>query len=126
MNAVDDAILLAKVIWDDPQSGETLELVLAEGDKAGIGRLETNAICIKEQHVSRQHAEIPYADGIFVIKDLGSANGVYVNGARVRRAELHPGDHVQICGMEFDIEAPDANVLRSIAAKLPGDPESER
>jgi pSer/pThr/pTyr-binding forkhead associated (FHA) protein len=97
MNAVDDAILLAKVIWDDPQTGETLELVMAEGDIAGIGRLETNAICIKEQHVSRQHAEIAYADGIFVIRDLGSANGVYVNDQRLSEAyPLVSGDVIRL------------------------------
>jgi hypothetical protein len=97
MNAVDDAILLAKVIWDDPQSGETLELVLAEGDVVGIGRLETNAICIKEQHVSRQHAEIAYADGVFVVRDLGSANGVYVNDQRLTEPyPLVSGDIIRL------------------------------
>ena len=97
MNRADESILLAKITWDDPQSGQTMELVLAEGATASIGRLETNDICIKEQHVSRQHAVINYRDGMFLITDLGSANGVYVNDQRL--AEPYPltsGDVIRL------------------------------
>jgi pSer/pThr/pTyr-binding forkhead associated (FHA) protein len=83
MSGVDNTILLAKIGWVDPQTGEGRELVLAEGASAGIGRLETNEICIKEQHVSRQHATIEYQDGMFVITDNGSANGVFINDQRL-------------------------------------------
>jgi pSer/pThr/pTyr-binding forkhead associated (FHA) protein len=46
--------------------------------------------------VSRKHAEIRReADG-FLIQDLGSLNGTYVNGERVERALLTSGDEIQI------------------------------
>ena len=83
MNAASSATMLAKITWDDPVSGQTLELTLSEGAMISIGRLETNDICIKEQHVSRQHATIEYRDGLFVISDQGSANGVFVNDERL-------------------------------------------
>ena len=97
MNAAEETIMLAKITWDDPQSGETHDLVLAEGATASIGRLETNDICIKEQHVSRQHAVINYRDGVFMITDLGSANGVYVNDRRLNEPfPLASGDVIRL------------------------------
>ena len=97
MNATDEPILLAKITWEDPQTRDSLELRLAEGATVGIGRLETNEICIKEQHVSRQHAVIKYQDGVFMITDLGSANGVYVNDARLSEPyPLMAGDVIRL------------------------------
>ncbi len=97
MNAADDPIMLAKVTWEDPESGETRELPLAEGMTITIGRLESNEICIREQHVSRQHASIAYRDGVFVITDLGSANGVFVNDQRLSEPfPLASGDQIRL------------------------------
>jgi pSer/pThr/pTyr-binding forkhead associated (FHA) protein len=90
-------LLLARVTWFDPISETDQELALAEGATASIGRLETNDICIREQHVSRQHAVINFRDGVFLINDLGSANGVYVNDLRV--TEPYPlvnGDQIKL------------------------------
>lgn len=70
---------LAKVTWDDPETGERREFVLEEGATATIGRSPNNQISIPERHVSRQHAVISFRDGIFMISDLGSANGTFVN-----------------------------------------------
>ena len=70
---------LAKITWDDPESGERREYVLAEGATATIGRSSENTIPVPERHVSRQHAVISFRDGIFMISDLGSANGTFVN-----------------------------------------------
>jgi pSer/pThr/pTyr-binding forkhead associated (FHA) protein len=89
--------VLAKVMWQDPTSGDTHEFFLTEGATASIGRLESNDICIKEQHVSRQHAVIAYRDGLFLVSDLGSANGVWVNDHRV--ADPYPlasGDEIRL------------------------------
>lgn len=90
-------LILAKVVWKDPQTNRNHEFVLTEGATASIGRLETNDICIKEQHVSRQHAVINYRDGLFTITDLASANGVYVNGSRVTEPyPLIAGDEIKL------------------------------
>jgi pSer/pThr/pTyr-binding forkhead associated (FHA) protein len=70
---------LAKVTWEDPENGQLREFVLAEGATATIGRSPNNQIPIPERHVSRQHAVISYQDGIFMISDLGSVNGTFVN-----------------------------------------------
>ncbi|WP_119065442.1 FHA domain-containing protein [Aggregatilinea lenta] len=74
---------LAKVTWQDPETDELREFVLEEGATAAIGRSPNNQIAIPERHVSRQHAVISYRDGVFVISDLGSANGTFVNDKKL-------------------------------------------
>src|SRR5258707_3480305 len=74
---------IAKVTWEDPSTNDKREFVLIEGATASVGRASTNDICIPERHVSRQHAVIAFRDGIFMISDLGSANGTFVNDRRL-------------------------------------------
>ena len=66
------------------------------GDPVDIGRGVRNQIRIHDTEVSRQHATIEYADGIFVVVDQNSSNGSFVNGVAVRRKELSDGDQLQI------------------------------
>jgi pSer/pThr/pTyr-binding forkhead associated (FHA) protein len=90
-------IPLAKILWTDPTTGHTQEHVLIEGATATIGRSSNNDICIPEQHVSRQHAVISYRDGVFMISDLGSANGTFVNEERLHEAyPLASGDRIRL------------------------------
>jgi pSer/pThr/pTyr-binding forkhead associated (FHA) protein len=74
---------IAKVVWEDPESGDRREFVLGEGATASIGRSAGNDIMIPQKHVSRQHAVITFREGIFMISDLGSANGTFVNDRRL-------------------------------------------
>jgi pSer/pThr/pTyr-binding forkhead associated (FHA) protein len=93
----DSALSLAKVSWQHPQSGEVQEFILSEGATATIGRQAGNDICIPEQHVSRQHAVINYRDGIFMISDLGSANGTFVNDRQLSEPfPLASGDVIRL------------------------------
>src|SRR5438876_1094320 len=56
-----------------------------------IGRDPGNDIILRDPKVSRHHAEIVFERGFFVLHDLASANGTYVNGKRVRVAPLTHG-----------------------------------
>jgi pSer/pThr/pTyr-binding forkhead associated (FHA) protein len=90
-------LIIAKIIWEDPQNGEMNELLLAEGATVTIGRSDENDIAIKEQHVSRQHAVVQYRDGVFTITDAGSVNGVYVNDFKITEAfPLSSGDVIRL------------------------------
>lgn len=91
METGNQPISLAKITWKHPQMDNVQEFVLAEGATASIGRLATNDVCIPEQHVSRQHAVVNYRDGIFMLTDLGSANGTFVNDQQL--AEPFPLAH---------------------------------
>lgn len=93
----DEPAILARLLWTDPVNNDQRVFFLAEGATASIGRLETNDICIHEQHVSRQHAVINYQDGIFMVQDLGSANGVFVNDERlIEPFPLLAGDVIRL------------------------------
>lgn len=88
---------LAKLRWLDPSSNEKQEYLLNEGATATIGRSSNNDIQIPEQHVSRQHAVISYRDGIFMISDLGSSNGSFVNDQLVEEPfPLFAGDTIRL------------------------------
>jgi DNA-binding SARP family transcriptional activator len=70
-----------------------------------IGRHPDSAIVLNDIEVSRHHAVVIDTGSSFVITDLESANGVHVQGRRLRpTASLADGDHVRICGHEFTFE----------------------
>ncbi len=59
-----------------------------------IGRSRETDIPVEDPNVSRRHAEIRHEDGAYWIVDLGSTNGITVNGKRVERAKLEPDDEI--------------------------------
>lgn len=101
---------LAKLRWQDPQTGRLCEYVLLEGSTLTIGRSSNNDIQIAEQHVSRQHAVINYRDGIFMISDLGSSNGTFVNDQPVEQPfPLFAGDRIRLFVPQIEFMAVDAD-----------------
>ena len=69
-----------------------------------IGRSSSCDIVIPHSRVSRRHARIEtHPDGKVSIRDLGSRNRVFVNGARVAEAYLKPGDEVAIGPVSFHV-----------------------
>jgi len=71
-----------------------------------IGRQLTNDIIVEDKRVSRYHAQIKYqADGQFTIYDLGSTNGITVNGTpHLRQHLLRSGDRFTIGSYDFYFE----------------------
>jgi hypothetical protein len=62
-----------------------------------LGRGSSNDIILQDSQVSRQHAELSQQGDQFVIRDLGSTNGTYVNDERVVGSRpLRPGDRIRI------------------------------
>jgi hypothetical protein len=61
-----------------------------------IGRAAESDIRVEDPGVSRRHAEFRYADGAVELVDLGSTNGVSVNGKPTARATLRDGDRVDV------------------------------
>jgi hypothetical protein len=69
-----------------------------------IGRLSDNTIVLADPQVSRHHATITWQAGAFVIQDLGSANGTYVNNQRIASPRaLRDGDAIQTGNTHFDV-----------------------
>jgi tetratricopeptide (TPR) repeat protein len=66
------------------------------GPRAVVGRAEFADIVIVDRAASRQHFEIVQDPGGFTLRDLNSGNGTYLNGQRIREAELVSGDRIQV------------------------------
>jgi DNA-binding CsgD family transcriptional regulator len=64
-----------------------------------LGRDDSNDVALRQDvRVSRSHAEIVNSDGQWVLVDLGSKNGTFVNTRRVERHPLRDRDQIQIGG----------------------------
>ena len=76
-----------------------------------LGRDPGNDIILRDPKVSRHHAEIVFERGFFVLHDLASANGSYVNGKRIRVAPLTHGASLRLGNSEgrFSEELPTEN-----------------
>jgi pilus assembly protein CpaF len=57
-----------------------------------IGRHHTCDVMLANPRVSRRHARLVFRDAKWIVQDLQSTNGTVVNGTRVGRCELRPGD----------------------------------
>ena len=66
------------------------------GDKLSLGRGEKCKLVLDDDQISRLHATITHRNGRFELKDVGSANGTYLNGARVIEAELSDENTIEV------------------------------
>ena len=69
-----------------------------------IGRLPECAVVLDDTNISRRHAQVALEDGVVVVSDLGSTNGTYVNGRRVTRATVRPGDEITVGTSRLRVE----------------------
>jgi len=72
------------------------EFPLSSGSEIVIGRSSDLDMVLVEDMVSRRHAKIAMNDGNVILQDLGSTNGSFVNGEKVKRIRLRDGDRVLI------------------------------
>ena len=83
------------VIVSGPGQGRRERLL---GDTILIGRSNACQVMLDDEQVSRRHAELRLADGSWTVRDLGSANGTFVNGRRLganERVPLGPADRLR-------------------------------
>jgi pSer/pThr/pTyr-binding forkhead associated (FHA) protein len=64
-----------------------------------IGRLPENHLVISDVRVSRRHAQIRLARTQYMIFDLDSRGGTFVNGRRITQSTLQPGDVISLAGV---------------------------
>lgn len=93
-------------------------LITIDQPVTSIGRRADNHVVINHEYVSRHHAQIQYSQGRYGILDLNSTVGTSVNGKRIDKAVLRPGDVISVGGVpiifglgslkdDFDLTAPD-------------------
>lgn len=91
-----------------------------------VGRDPGNDIILRDPKVSRHHAEVVFERGFFVLHDLASANGTYVNGKRIRVAPLTHGARLRLGNTygRFSEELPTESEASPIAAAEPYEPQT--
>jgi pSer/pThr/pTyr-binding forkhead associated (FHA) protein len=90
------------------------EFALPETGELKIGRLPGLHITLLDTKVSREHCRVYKQSTGWIVEDMGSRNGTYVNAQRVKKRLLQPGDRLRVGQTEFEY---------STAA--PGSPVSE-
>ena len=80
-----------------PMANQVLQL---SDDVTTIGSVAGNTVVLADPAVSRKHAGIRKVDGAYELADLGSTNGVYVNGHKVPKKTLEPGDIIRVGNTE--------------------------
>lgn len=99
--AADDAAAVATLppgtallaVLRGPNAGSRF---LLDSDLTLVGRHPDSDIFLDDVTVSRRHAEFYRQGGRFVVRDVGSLNGTYVNRERIEETDLHEGDEVQV------------------------------
>lgn len=87
-------LLATLTILAGPNVGKVIELPESE---ILIGRIEPADIIVNHAEVSRRHAQIHFRDGKYFIKDLGSKNGIWVNGQKISAEKsLTDGDEIEL------------------------------
>lgn len=90
--------------------GEGNQVYTLQEQVINLGRRADNHIVIDDPHVSRQHAQLRVIDNRYVIFDLESAGGTFVNNSRVEQATLFPGDVISLAGAEL-VYGQDAGII---------------
>lgn len=84
----------ALIVRQGPQAGMSFPLT---GNQIIIGREEGMGIVLQDPEASRRHSRISWQGGQFVLEDLGSTNGTFVNGVQITSPQtLNPGDSIGI------------------------------
>jgi len=95
---------------------------LGDGEKISIGRGKEADIVIDNTAISRKHISLESTAGIFLISDLGSTNGTYVNGRRIKTNEpVSESDSIQFGKfrlMPADAIDVDATIADSVSADM--------
>lgn len=82
-----------------------------------VGRLPESEISVRDAFISRVHCGVSYINNQFTLKDLGSTNGTYRNGARIFECSLSTGDKIQVGNttLVFEIDSKSGNaILRQV------------
>ena len=69
-----------------------------------IGRRLENDLVIDDPRVSRNHAQLRASHGHYVLQDLSSTGGTFVNGSRVSETILYPNDTISLGGMTLTFQ----------------------
>ncbi|MBM4381196.1 MAG: FHA domain-containing protein [Deltaproteobacteria bacterium] len=82
-----------------------------DGSRITIGRHPANPLRVPDREVSKEHAALQKVGAHFLVTDLGSSNGTFVNGKRIRELRLQDGDELVVGNSKFVFRAGTAETL---------------
>ena len=88
------------------KQGKTETKVL-EGDRFSFGRAMDCSVVLNDDSISRKHLEMAIRKGRVYLKDLGSSNGTYLNGKRMKAEEIREyvqGDFIRVGNSDYSIQ----------------------
>ena len=91
-----------KLILLNP-NGPEQEYILAKAS-ISLGRANTNDIILNDVRVSRSHARLEHGSKGISLVDMDSSNGTRLNGTRIDRAAINPGDTISLGSQQFKFE----------------------
>jgi len=84
-----------------------------------IGRSVDCDISLAAAHLSRRHAQLQIIDGALFVKDLGSANGTFLNGKQVMEARVKRGDELRFDALTFGVMGPADEMAKTTVRSIP-------
>ncbi len=83
-----------------------------ERNEINVGRVQGNDLMLPKGNVSKHHARLLYRDGRFIVTDLKSTNGTYVNGRKISQATIvREGDKIYIGDFVLRLETAQAHAM---------------
>lgn len=109
VDGTSDAPFMVRIEVDDPD-GEGTSVTFPGHGEITLGRHHSNDLVLLSLRMSRRHARFRFEDGRIFLEDMGSANGTYVNGQKVRSpTAVAVGDRIEMGGVRIKLfldEAP--------------------
>jgi hypothetical protein len=114
------------IVKQGPQIGILFPIT---GQRVILGREETCGIIIQDAEVSRRHCEVFWENDTYIVQDLGSTNGTFVNGIQVTSpVRLKPGDSIgmgqTMLVLELDLQEP--SVQADYQAPISSPPSADK
>lgn len=90
------------------EKGGTQHREIFDKSEINVGRVQGNDLMLPKGNVSKRHARLLYRDGRFIVTDLKSTNGTYVNGRKISQATIvREGDKIYVGDFVLQVEAAD-------------------
>jgi pSer/pThr/pTyr-binding forkhead associated (FHA) protein len=137
LQPVEDTQGMATTNTNEPDTNETIPdnaFLIIEGVKVhqlkesvvNIGRRLENHVVIDDPRISRNHAQLRAIKGRYVLFDLNSTGGTFVNGQRTSQTVLYPGDVISLAGVAliFGQDNPPPRLELNDTSPLNPDPEA--